>query len=415
MIVAIAAILAASSSVSFALAIPASTPVSGPAESASVSGPLKVVVTGLQGHAEVLPAPDGTWQKVTVGMELIEGCQFRTGPKGAVQFTVGTDTIYRVDRLSLVEVVRARLKPDGTIGTDVGMTYGRVSKDLDAPVRVHDDTIISPGSALAVRGTRVSLYDQPPYQPEAVSLTGRAVYQNIKRQKVPFGGKGTGTAKMVGGGNGAAETAIDNTRIDPLSPFAGRTQTEDILVLSLQSIGGTSLEQLPGVLGGIFSKNFKGTGVGVLPVQRQLEFITFWTGTPFSDVDLTVISPKGEVLSNTSLTSGSSGVHSAPNGVADRTGFGSESVVFTISYPVGQYTIKNDLKSGSTQNVQTAVIQDPQTTGTVLAQFTDTLNAATPSATHVVQATATTVTPMAVTVTPQVKTVARPSIVRQRR
>ena len=52
----------------------------------------------------------------------------------------------------------------------------------------YDSTIRSPNAALAVRGTLVSLYDQPPFAPEAVSLTGRAVFRNTRRQLVAFGG-----------------------------------------------------------------------------------------------------------------------------------------------------------------------------------------------------------------------------------
>jgi hypothetical protein len=356
---------------------------------------LKITVTAVQGTAQFRPTSADKWQAVKPNAELPEGVEFRTGPKGAIQFTVGTDTVYRVDRLSNVKVLRAMLSPDGTIRTDVGMNYGRVSKDVDAPQRPHEDTIVSPSSTLAVRGTRVSLYDQPPYVPEAVSLTGRAEFQNVKRQRVAFGDKGIGTIKVFGDQNSSAQTALVQTKIDPVSSFAGRTQTEDYLVLSLQTIGGTQLTQLPGVLGSIFSSGFKGSGVGALPIGEQLQFSIIWNGSPFSDVNLTVISPLGETIDAAHPQSNSSGVYGG-NNVADATGFGFESTTFVISYPPGTYTVKSTLASGSTASVTANVVRDPLGAAITIGQFKDTLTPANPTASHNVAAPGTPIQPMAI-------------------
>jgi hypothetical protein len=41
---------------------------------------------------------------------------------------------------------------------------------------------------LTIRGTKVSIFDQPPFVPQAVSLTGRAMFADA-RKSVAFGGK----------------------------------------------------------------------------------------------------------------------------------------------------------------------------------------------------------------------------------
>ena len=54
------------------------------------------------------------------------------------------------------------------------MKYGRTHYDIEGAGLEHQSSIISPSSTLAVRGTNVSLFDQPPFKPEAISYTGRA-------------------------------------------------------------------------------------------------------------------------------------------------------------------------------------------------------------------------------------------------
>ena len=201
-------------------------------------GPLKIVVTAVEGQSQYRPSSDAKWQPPKIGEVLAEGVEFRTGPRGAIQFTVGTDQVYRVDRLSVVKVMRATLRPDGTIATDVGMEYGRVSKDVDVPQRPHEDTIVTPASTLAVRGTRVSLYDQPPFQPEAVSLTGQAVFSGLGQQTraAAFGAKGQGTAVVTSSNPSAASNALNNRLVDPSTANA-RTPTEQTQLADLITNG----------------------------------------------------------------------------------------------------------------------------------------------------------------------------------
>ena len=221
------------------------------------------------------------------GQELVEGCEFRTGPQGTIQFTVGADDIFRVDRLSLVQVIRANLA-NGKIKTTVGMSYGRVSKDVDAPILPHDDTIVSPSSTLAVRGTQVSLYDQPPYEPEAVSLTGHAVFDTMGRERVSFGAKGEGTAIVTANNPDPAGNALADSIVDP-SIAAARTAAEQKLLADLITQGAivsfNVQEMLPVV------RNAPNPPLPQLipQVPGDLVFLARWTGDTNVNIGLTVL------------------------------------------------------------------------------------------------------------------------------
>src|SRR3954464_9360237 len=150
---------------------------------ASAPVALTATITAVEGIVQVRAGEDAAWQKATVGMKIGEGAEFRTGPRSAVRFEIPPDQIITLDRLGTVKLIEAVQKNQG-VKTDLGMKYGRVRYDVEAAGLSHDSTIHSPGSALAVRGTRVTLYDQPPFAPEAISLRGRAAFRNNRRQMV---------------------------------------------------------------------------------------------------------------------------------------------------------------------------------------------------------------------------------------
>jgi hypothetical protein len=299
---------------------------------------LRIVVTGVLGQAEVKPTPDGKWRLVKPKEEFSEGCQFRTGPQGVVQFTVGSDQVFRVDRLSLIRVIRANLGADGKIKTDVGLNYGRISKDLDTPIQPHEDTIISPSSTLAVRGTRVSLYDQPPYTPEAVSLTGLAAFQTPKGLVVGFGAKGQGTAVVTGDQPDAAINALTNRIIDP-SIANARTAAEQRLLADLTTQGAVvtfdNMLQIPVVYGAPVPTNAQLPGVAT----GDLVFVVRWNTN--TNVDTQLVGPgTGEFLFpvegfNTSKSGGNLPFDNrgGPHG-------GFEVVVYpNNTFPTGEYVL----------------------------------------------------------------------------
>src|SRR5205814_5087525 len=137
------------------LAQPANAPTSAPAA-------LTATITAIEGIVQVRQGEDAAWQKATVGLKLGEGAEFRTGPRSAVRFEIPPDQTITLDRLGTVKLIEA-LAGSQKIKTDLGMKYGRVRYDIEAAGVAHDSTIYSPGSALADRGTKVSLYDQPPF------------------------------------------------------------------------------------------------------------------------------------------------------------------------------------------------------------------------------------------------------------
>jgi hypothetical protein len=357
-------ILSLAAIAAYAPLAPGQANVSSATTESTTAGPLQVHVTAVQGGAQYRPGSDGKWETVTAGLDLIEGVEFRTGPKGAIQFTVGTDQVYRVDRLTVVKVLRASLLPDGTIKTDVGMTYGRVSKDVDVASRPHQDTIVSPSSTLAVRGTRVSLYDQPPYAPEAVSLTGAAIFRNLRGELVSFGAKGGGVAKVNGDSTNAAQFQLQSIPVDPEGAFAGRTTAEKNLLASLSGLSGTQLGVFQNVqeliAGQTFVSRFTSV-VGSLPAVGEVEFPMIWfSNVNGSEVNLVVTSPLGgsDFVSPTHQLSSPSGGFFVNTGgdsnIATGT-FGQEEADFGNinggKYPTGNYTITETLVGTATQSL----------------------------------------------------------------
>jgi hypothetical protein len=146
----------------------------------------------------------------------------QTGPKSACVCTIGNDQTMVLDRLGVVSIAEA-LKQGNHVQTDLIMKYGRTEYEIESAGAKHDSTIHSPSSTLAVRGTRVNLYDQPPFTPSAQSYTGRAIY-TYNKKKTALGGPGRGAIVQADRGT-AANSALGQTVVDP-SIAAARTNTE---------------------------------------------------------------------------------------------------------------------------------------------------------------------------------------------
>src|SRR5215212_10928391 len=156
----------------------------------AASQPMQITITGVEGMVQVREGSDKPWQKATVGMNVSEGAEFRTGPRSAVRVLIPPDQTITLDRLGVVKLMQA-IQQGNVVKTKVGMPYGRTRYDIEEAGIEHQSQLVSPSSTLAIRGTQVSIYDQPPFAPSAVSLTGRAVFRSAKGQ-VAFGGKGQG-------------------------------------------------------------------------------------------------------------------------------------------------------------------------------------------------------------------------------
>jgi hypothetical protein len=253
------------------------------------------------------------------------------------------------------------------------MKYGRTRYDIESAEREHDTKVRSPSSVLAVRGTKVSIYDQPPFAPRAVSLVGRAEFRDLKKQ-ITFGG--VGKTQVGADSETPAAFAKDQTVTDPRGAFSARTESDYILQASLAVYGGSDFSNLGifAILDSARAGEFT-SGIGALPIGRQLSFQAFWFGAPFADVDLSVVSPLGELVSITSPTSPSTGrfvgdpnTNNGSNGVADANGFGQETITWEISYPPGTYQVQADLRN--------AVQLDGQATSVTVVATDDPLNPA---------------------------------------
>src|SRR5258708_4691127 len=152
--------------------------------------PMQITITGVEGMVQVREASDKPWRKATVAMIVTEGAEFRTGPRSAVRVLIPPDQTITLDRLGVVKLMQA-IQQGNVVKTKVGMPYGRTRYDIEQAGIEHQSQLVSPSSTLAIRGTKVSIFDQPPFAPSAVSLTGRTAYTTAKRQ-VAFAGKGQG-------------------------------------------------------------------------------------------------------------------------------------------------------------------------------------------------------------------------------
>jgi hypothetical protein len=278
-----------------------------PAGPATAAAPrkLRVFVTAVQGEqAEFRRTPTAEWEKARTGLVLDERAEFRTGDKSSIRFNIPPGQTFTVDRLSTVRVAEAA-QSGNTVKTTVVMDQGRVRMDVNetAPGSrqqiqkvddsafdiaeagvVHDTTIRSPNSALAVRGTKVSLYDQPPYAPRAVSLTGRADFLNTRRQIVPFGSTDR-RSEVEGDQTSAAENAA--LLAAPQLPGSVIANNFDAAQLNrvLATGGFIRGDVIVGNASVDVNTDFKGTALGFV-----LSF-----GAPssdsFQDLNLAVISP----------------------------------------------------------------------------------------------------------------------------
>jgi hypothetical protein len=251
---------------------------------------LKATITGVEGTVQVRMDDKSPWQRVAVGMEVDQGAEFRTGLRSAVRFEIPPDQTITLDRLGTVKLIDA-LAGSEKVKTDLGMKYGRVRYDIEAAGVAHDSTIYSPGAALAVRGTKVSLYDQPPFAPLAISLTGVAQFRNAKRQMVKFGGKGE-KATVKSDDSTAAGTALAGSLF--ANPEIERTEQQ---LRELQFLFTHSAT----VLGNVASGTHR-VSDAELPslLSGQLDFVLRWSGRHHESEDLNIFvrTPNGEILEN---------------------------------------------------------------------------------------------------------------------
>jgi hypothetical protein len=259
---------------------------------------LNVIVTGVEGDsAEVRKSEADPWVRAKAGMVLHEDAEFRTGPKSAVRFIIPPDQTFCLDSQGTTKV-RQAVAEGRKMKTDVALSHGRVRYDVAPiaaagsgaaePVRIeqagleHDAAIRSPNSALALRGTKVSLFEQPEFDPEAISLTGRAIFVNTRGWRVPFGG--ARRAAVHGSQTSAVQQAAVNASALQ-SPDLARTDFENREISVVIQRGGF-------VRGDVVVGNLHLSDFPKLP--GSLDFVLQWNGGPqaaLNDLNLAVFSP----------------------------------------------------------------------------------------------------------------------------
>ena len=167
-------------------------------------------------------------------MQVDEGAEFRTGPHFSGDMPViPPDQTLTLDRLGTVKIAEA-IRSGNKLKTDLIMKYGRTHYDIEAAGIEHEFTIRSPSSTLAVRGTSVSLYDQPPFTPEAISYHGTATFRNAHRTMRAA----KSFTQVANDKSSAADTALAQQAVDPQFS-AARTEAETRYIIDQASSSAT--------------------------------------------------------------------------------------------------------------------------------------------------------------------------------
>jgi hypothetical protein len=326
-------------------------------------GPLQVTVTGVDGIVRVRPTSTDKWVRASVGMVLNEGAEFQTGPRSAVRFVIPPDQTVSLDRLGTVKILRANFE-NGKLFTDLGMKYGRTRYDIESAGRDHDAKVHSPSAVMAVRGTTVSLYDQPPFTPQAVSLTGRARFISAGKT-IPFGGKGQGETEVDQTSDSAAQAALVQTQLDPKGAFSGRTQTDLNFQLAQAAFAGTNFASV-GVVSAVVQPGVKINPVPptpptppppVLPQQLLISLGFQDDAVQDINIDFKITDPLGEVLSAATPTTADGGVFAGMT-VSASTLQANISAYWRNGFPSGNYVFSETFLEGP-----------PTQTGLVLTDF----------------------------------------------
>jgi hypothetical protein len=321
------------------------------------SGAQQATVRQVVGIAQARKSENDAWQAVKVGQVYDEGAEFRTGIRSRVVFSVPPDQTIILDRLGVVKLLIAK-REGNEVRTSLGMPYGRTEYQVEEAGLQHNADIASPGATLAVRGTKnMHLFDQGPFTPVAYASQPVRL-RNSNGQTISFGKAGART-HVAADKHSPGEQSLVEQRVDPAGNFSGRTQSENAVLSYLSRVAPDLDISKFRLLSLSTDPIFKGSGIGTLPIPGQLRFTLFWTTAFLSDLDLTVISPLGEVVSFTNPNARSSGHHTGDE--VSIKGQGQEVVIWQKGYPQGKYTImvtqKGSAKGASSATVD--VVSDP--------------------------------------------------------
>jgi len=305
-------------------------------------------VIKIEGLVRVRLKSTEPWQRVQVKQVLPQNAIIQTGPAGAVELSIPPDQILTFDRASEGTILDA-YKSGGKVTTNIGLKYGRTRYGISAAGVEHESTIRSSSSTLAVRGTIVSVFDQAPFLPEAVSLTGQAQYSFFKREEVSLGQKNGKKAKITGDSGSAAETALAAAIVDPFLSSA-RSEAEAPLIASVISRGGViTFDQEAGI------RVVRGGGAPnnaqlLQSLPGQLNFVVRWDTN--ANVNLALLTPNGDFLYPIGAFAQGKGGGVVPFDHRGGNGGGFEIVYFPTGKIVeGQYALSATNLSTQTTNL----------------------------------------------------------------
>lgn len=324
---------------------------------------LRATITGVEGMVQIRQNESEPWVKAEVGMTLGEMAEIRTGPRSAIRCTLPPDQTFTLDRLGTVKLLEA-VKTDKSINTELMMKYGRVRLDVESAGVEHRSVIRSPSSTLAVRGTRISLFDQRPFRPEAVSLTGTAIFRDGKKQ-IAFGKKNQGKTKVTADEPSAVALALSDAALDPTLSLA-RTEGETELVNTLLSQGATvSFDRDAGIK--VVTGGRPPTDGELIPaLPGVLNFVARWNTN--ADLNFSVASPggpnnAGETLYPTGALAASTTGGQVPFDHRGGPNGGIEVVYFPKDHPLGLYGLGLTLISGEPTTAQVDAFVDGKRIG----------------------------------------------------
>jgi hypothetical protein len=307
---------------------------------------MTITVSAVQGNVQYRTADEQPWRTCTIGLQLGEGAEFRTGMRSAVQFTLPPNQTITLDRLGTIKVLQA-IKQHDAYKTDVGMKYGRTRYEVQAAGIEHESTVRTPNSTLAVRGTGVNVTDERPFPPVAFRYDGLVEWTADNHRQILGHSGGNVTAV---GGQQAAQTALYESVVDP-NIAAARTPNEVPLVTNLLSHGSVfevnDQRGIPIVHGGIPPQ----TDAELLKLlPGVLDFVLRWDGPANLDLTVGVLTGKGEALypATGANTSKSGGLipfdhQGGPNG-------GIELAYWASNYPKALYPVGVTSVSGTQVN-----------------------------------------------------------------
>lgn len=330
-------------------------------------GPISGTITGIEGNVSIKRQGEEKAVKAAIGLVINEGDEIQTSLRSAVQFQIPPDQTITIDRLSKIQLIRSNFE-NGKFNTDIGMKYGRTRYDIEAAGREHDAKVRSPSSVLAIRGTKVMLFDQPPFTPTAQSLTGRAFFRDVRKQ-VAVGTRNGGKTRVTADRDSPAQTALADASVNPKGESA--TSIADQYFGFSPAAFNTIKES-----GGVFEIFGQANNQAILDSLSVVGVITgvqpsfeiSFTGSDGANIDLEVLSPRGDLttvlndLNNGGIRSPSGGNYALNSGpVSTAEPFGVDIVVFDDPLnvaPRGVYTITSRLTSGSLGSASLTILTD---------------------------------------------------------